>query len=256
MRCGTCDCAITAQEKFKRQKNGNVHHYIHYRCTKKKGRCPERYLELRDFNKQVDAIIAKLTISERFQKWALQYLHEVRKEEAVTREVTIAGKHKEYERITLQLGNLLMKYTSPENVHGELVSEQEYTTLRSSLLKEKANYEAEFNARGREIEEWVELSERTFNFARYARMWFTQGDIETKRAIFACLGSDLLLKDRKVILTLHKPFQFIFDGAKKAEEELRRFEPLKLTVGSINSRYFAQRFPVLSIFTTRREPVL
>jgi site-specific DNA recombinase len=35
MKCGECGMAITAEEKTKCQKNGNVHKYIYYHCTKK-----------------------------------------------------------------------------------------------------------------------------------------------------------------------------------------------------------------------------
>ena len=35
MKCGGCGGTITAQEKVKRQKNGNVHQYTYYHCTKK-----------------------------------------------------------------------------------------------------------------------------------------------------------------------------------------------------------------------------
>jgi site-specific DNA recombinase len=36
MSCGLCDSGITADEKFKKQKNGNIHRYVYYGCTKKK----------------------------------------------------------------------------------------------------------------------------------------------------------------------------------------------------------------------------
>ena len=35
LRCGVCNMAITAEKKVKRQKNGNVHEYVYYRCTRK-----------------------------------------------------------------------------------------------------------------------------------------------------------------------------------------------------------------------------
>ena len=38
MTCGLCGSGITADEKFKRQKNGNVHKYIYYGCTKTRAR--------------------------------------------------------------------------------------------------------------------------------------------------------------------------------------------------------------------------
>ena len=37
--------AITAEERIKRQKNGNVHRYVYYRCTKKSAaRCSQPYI--------------------------------------------------------------------------------------------------------------------------------------------------------------------------------------------------------------------
>ncbi|PIP87428.1 MAG: hypothetical protein COV07_03520 [Candidatus Vogelbacteria bacterium CG10_big_fil_rev_8_21_14_0_10_45_14] len=35
LRCATCGMMITAENKVKRQKNGNIHKYVYYRCTKK-----------------------------------------------------------------------------------------------------------------------------------------------------------------------------------------------------------------------------
>lgn len=88
--------------------------------------------------------------------------------------------------------------------------------------------------------------ERTFNFARYARVWFAEGDLDTRRAIFACLGSDFLLEDRKVRITLQKPFKFIFDGLQEAENEIERLEPLTFGYKLMNMRDFRAKFPVLS----------
>src|SRR3989344_4336643 len=35
LRCGFCGMCITAEVKEKHQKNGNIHHYTYYRCTRK-----------------------------------------------------------------------------------------------------------------------------------------------------------------------------------------------------------------------------
>lgn len=34
MKCGLCGSGVTADEKFKKQKNGNIHRYVYYGCTK------------------------------------------------------------------------------------------------------------------------------------------------------------------------------------------------------------------------------
>ncbi|MDP3697156.1 MAG: recombinase family protein [Candidatus Taylorbacteria bacterium] len=246
MKC-PCGAGITAEEKFKRQKNGNIHRYIYYHCTRKiSPDCTEKSVELKDLEKQIDTILADLNISPKFQEWAIKYLHEIRTEEAQSQEVSFMAKQRRLEAVIKQLDNLVLLYTSPENADGQLISSDELKNNKSKLLKEKSALEEELNFQGKEIEEWVELTEKTFNFARYARAWFTNGDMDTKRAIFACLGSDLLLKDQKVALTLHKPLQVIFEKKNFAEQELTKLEPLKF--GSIKgkSAVFAAEFPIMS----------
>ena len=246
MRCGSCGAGITAEEKFKKQKNGNLHHYIYYHCTKRiNPDCTEKAIELKELNKQIDGFLEKISISERFRDWALKYLHEIRQDEAKATEDIVATKHKAYENIVKQLDNLLIKYTSPENADERIMTEQEYTGLRTRLLKEKTELEAELNATGKQIEEWVELTEKTFNFARYARIWFAKGDLQTKRAIFACLGSDLVLKDKKLALTLRKPFNFIFEGLSQVERELVRLEPLNFGSNKEQTAILAAKCPTL-----------
>jgi len=34
MKCGLCGSGITADERYKKQKNGNIHRYVYYGCTK------------------------------------------------------------------------------------------------------------------------------------------------------------------------------------------------------------------------------
>lgn len=247
MRCGSCGAMITAEEKFKKQKNGNVHHYIYYHCTKKiTPNCTEKSIELKNFTKQVDEIVSKLTISEKFKDWAIRYLHEINKCEARANEEVVSAKHKRYESILKQTDNLLLKYTSPENSDEQIMTNDEYARLRSNLLKEKNELEAELENTGKRIEEWMEFSERTFNLARYGRMWFANGDLNTKRAIFACLGSHLFLKDRNVSIQLKKPFNMIFEGLSNASKELSRLEPLKIPENRAEFGKFVAKFPIMS----------
>lgn len=238
MRCGSCGAMVTAEEKIKRQKNGNVHHYIYYHCTKRiNPNCTEKAIEVKELNKQIDQMLVGLNISEKFKYWAIQYLHEIRQDEAQCQETVLENKQRASVGVTKQLDNLLLKYTSLENAEGQLISDQEYQTLKTRLLKEKIALESELQAQGGAIEEWVELSEKTFNFARYAQIWFAKGDMETKRAIFACLGSHLLLKDQKLAISLHKPFQFIFENKNSVEKELSR---VRTSENATNKRQIAQ----------------
>ncbi len=45
MECGMCGSGVTADEKFKKQKNGNIHRHVYYSCTRSKDRnCKNGYL--------------------------------------------------------------------------------------------------------------------------------------------------------------------------------------------------------------------
>ena len=58
MKCGTCDCSITAEK----QKG-----YIYYRCTKKKSTCDEKYIREELLVEQLKEIIKKVSISKEYK---------------------------------------------------------------------------------------------------------------------------------------------------------------------------------------------
>lgn len=213
MKCASCGSSITAEEKIKRQKNGNVHHYIYYHCTKKKNpECTEKCVEVKELHRQINETLDSISISEEFKDWAIKYLHEVRKGEAVAKQTVFQNKQKELKTITEQLGALLLKYTSANNSSGQLISDEEYQAFKSGLLKRKESIESDLRTQGVQLEQWLELSERTFNFARYARSWFLNGDSDVRRSILACLGSNLLVEGGKLSIQLRPTFKAIFEN--------------------------------------------
>lgn len=77
IRCGTCGCSITAEEKSKVIKSsGKRATYIYYRCTKRKTdvKCHEPAVNLETMEKQIIKEIDKYTIPEDFKDWALGVL--------------------------------------------------------------------------------------------------------------------------------------------------------------------------------------
>ena len=61
MTCGLCSSGITADEKFKKQKNGNVHRYVYYKCTRIKDTdCPCGFINEDDLVEQLQGLIDDL----------------------------------------------------------------------------------------------------------------------------------------------------------------------------------------------------
>jgi site-specific DNA recombinase len=59
LSCGECGCSITAEEKVKRQKNGNEHRYVYYRCTKKRGKCGAAFVREEALDAELSALISR-----------------------------------------------------------------------------------------------------------------------------------------------------------------------------------------------------
>lgn len=63
MTCGLCGSGITADEKFKHQKNGNVNRYVYYKCTRTRDQdCSCGFINEEDLVIQLQALVDDLEI--------------------------------------------------------------------------------------------------------------------------------------------------------------------------------------------------
>ncbi len=63
MTCGLCGSGISADEKFKKYKNGKVTRYVYYGCTKARGAdCKCGYTEEKEILKQFENLLEKIDI--------------------------------------------------------------------------------------------------------------------------------------------------------------------------------------------------
>ena len=63
--CGLCGSGITADERFKKQKNGNVHRYVYYGCTKYNAKdCQSGYINEEGLIEQFASLMDKIELDE------------------------------------------------------------------------------------------------------------------------------------------------------------------------------------------------
>ena len=63
--CGLCGSGVTPDEKFKKQKNGNVHRHVYYGCNKSRDRnCIGGYINEIDLIKQFEDLMDMIDIHE------------------------------------------------------------------------------------------------------------------------------------------------------------------------------------------------
>lgn len=114
--------------------------------------------------------------------------------------------------------------TSAGNAQGALLSDEEYSRQRFELLKEKAALENLLQD-GQDSEERLKLAADTLEFASTMQERFAQGDPDTKKAILTTVGSNLLLKDKKLSIEARKPFNFFDDSFPRDIIGIRPIEP-------------------------------
>jgi hypothetical protein len=232
--CIQCKTPISEMDKPK------LLHYHWLRCGKTKKtndghKCHQKSVAIKKFEKEVDSLLKKIEIPKDFTDWAITVLNEQSEREIDDRQMVQANLRDGLKEVETKLDNMLMLKISPQNKNGEVITQGEYIKQRQDLLIEKQAYERQLTKQSKRQDDWLELSEKTFNFACYARYWFTNGTKEQKRTILRTLGLNLRLRDQRILIDPYEPFQIIADMKENFGKYLPLFEPLKLGNKSIKN---------------------
>ena len=110
---------------------------------------------------------------------------------------------------------------------------EEYLDHKNGLLKERERLKERINDTEHGANGWLELTEKTFNFACYTKYRFENGRLEQKNTILQTMGSNFSLKDRKLFIALKNPWLIIRKGLENERKEKGWLEPSKTPVSSM-----------------------
>lgn len=216
--CPKCELDIADMKKPK------VLEYVYYRCSKKikrEQKCSQRYVAKEELESQMDQHLSKIEINDRLLGWTLKHLKKAHMLESQQREAITDAQQKKFNNLSAKLDQLL-----DLRMDGE-IDKDEYLKRKTALLKEKDRMQQLINQAAQRQKDWLELTEKTFNFAHYARHWFAEGDNKRKRQIIQGLGSNFVLKDKKLSIDIAIPFSIIEKGLSGINAESERLEPTK-----------------------------
>ncbi len=204
MRCGECGCMITAEERRKRYfSTGREVLYTYYHCTKKRGHCAQPHIEVKELERQIEEFLATLQLPDGFLDWALKYVRETGERDAQDREVVLRSVEAAYTGVQKRLDALL------ELRLRALIDDSQFENKRVELMRERE----ELNERRGDNEHngdcWFELVERVLKLACGASSRFSEGTPDEQRLILETVGSNLVLKDKKLALEAKEPFSFL-----------------------------------------------
>ena len=212
-------------------RNPTILHYVYLFCTKNKNpKCTQRLIAVKDLENIIDNELEKFTIPDSFRDWAIKHLNNSNTQEVGNREIVRTSLKTAYDDCVKKLDSLLGLKISPQNVDGSVISDEEYNAKRKTILEDKANLLEQINGVDKRQNDWLDLSERTFNFAVYSRYWLEHGDARQKSTILDALGSNIRVMDKKLLITRHKQYFLIEKGVEEIKDLAKQFEPNKIPV--------------------------
>jgi DNA invertase Pin-like site-specific DNA recombinase len=223
LRCDECGAMITAEHRAKRQKNGNVHEYVYYHCTKKLGACSQPHIREEALEAEIRGALATIALPPKFTDYAFSLVQREHEEIEAIRIQALKTHSENYERANRKLMSLVDMRASG------LVDEEVFTQKRREYMIERQAAHERLLDTGKGITDWVENARRLFNFAERAREAFDlakeQGDTATMRAILTSLGSNLLLRDKRLVIIKGKLLSPLEETSAALQAAENRLEP-------------------------------
>ena len=194
LRCATCNLAITAEKKVKHQKNGNVHEYTYYRCTRKDKtiKCTEPPITEPELAAQLSDILQGYALPKSWAQTLETMLAEDERKAEQSSGVFIAKAQTRISNLQGKLQRLLDGYLDQD------IDQPTYRTKQAELMSEKKSLEEQIGkltlAAGSWVEpmrQWLKQAVSLYEIAKSG----SYADI--KQAFLEIDGLNLFLKTKK-----------------------------------------------------------
>ena len=199
--CGLvyCSCGMmfTAETRIKRQKNGNVHVYVYYRCTRKSKTavCREPHIRAEELDKQLSALLLCYAMP---ASWAGKLRELIDKDEASEKANfthRVAGDKEAVARLSEKMQRLLDSYLDGD------VERELYQDKRAEILGKKKLLEEQIEQATLGVSAWVEPMKQWIETAVSICKIAKGDDLNAKKSL--CLeifGSNLQIRQKEVVI--------------------------------------------------------
>ncbi|MDP3726982.1 MAG: recombinase family protein [bacterium] len=237
IRCGECGCLFTAETKRKLIKStGKIKEYTYYHCTRKtlKIKCSQKkVIPVENLELQIEREIEKYTILPEFLQWALEDLNKKNDTEIEDRTKIYETQHKAIAQNQRELDELTkMRYR-------QLIDDETFLKDKKEIQSKISQLQSRLRETETRAEKWLELTEKTFNFATYARKAFLTGGLELKKEILMTLGNTPIIAKGKLIIEPNEWFVPIKNNYSVLEKAYSRLEPHKIRMNKTKTKALA-----------------
>jgi len=173
----------------------------------------------------IEKEIEKYTILPEFLEWALEGLNRKNDTEIEDRTKIYEMRHKTLVETQKELDELTrMRYR-------QLIDDETFIGEKNTLQKKITQLKEQLRETETRAERWLELTEKTFSFATYARKAFLMAKgkegLELKKEILLALGKTPIMKDEKLFIEPNDWFVPIKNSYPALEKEYAGLELTK-----------------------------
>ena len=222
LRC-TCGMMITAENKTKRQKNGNTHHYVYYRCTRKNKsvKCVESAVRSELLDRQLSELLAGFALP---QEYADKMREMATKDELADKlqiDSKIDGLRTELTHLSEKLQRLLDGFLDG------VLEREIYTAKKAEIMSQKKSLEEQMSDFTLGTLEWVEPLNNWLTKAVSICKIAQSADQNAKKSLLLeIFGLNLKLKNKTAVASSdpksHSPQENIWLVLRTAKEKIAR----------------------------------
>ena len=217
--CGLvyCSCGMmfTSERQTKRQKNGNVHIYDYYRCTRKSKTvvCQEPHIRAEELDKQLSALLLGFSLP---KSWADKMRELIRRDEASEKaeySANIEVLRNDIAHLSDKLQRLLDSYLDGD------VERELYQDKRVEILGDKKRLQEQIEQASLGVLTWVEPMKQWIDMAVSICKIARSDDLPAKKSLLLeIFGSNLKMRQKELVIN---DDQFLISPLKNRWQALR-----------------------------------
>ena len=198
LRCSSCDMMVTGENQTKRQKNGNIHRYVYYHCTKKRKnipRCPEPHIREELLNEQLTEMLQEYAMPKSWADKLRELMEADQANEQHRNQAQTADLQTNIAQLSAKLQRLLDSYLDQD------IDREMYINKKVEIMSQKKSFEEKLSKLTHGQNLWLEPMKKWIDIAVSICKVATSNDLLAKKSL--CLeifDSNLILEHKKARL--------------------------------------------------------
>ena len=195
LRC-SCGMMITAENKTKRQKNGNTHHYVYYRCSRKNKavKCIEPAVRSELLDQQLSEMLVGYGLPSEYADKMRKTVNEWEQDEKTTLDGNIDGLRSQITHLSEKLQRLLDGFLDG------VLEREIYAQKKAEIMSQKKTVEEQMSDLHLGNLAWVEPLQNWLNRAVSICKIANSADQNAKKSLLLeIFGLNLFLENKKVV---------------------------------------------------------